>query len=73
VEGGERADGVRMVLQTLQQPGGLLQAALPDAQVPQAVDGGVPPPRQPPVEVAGGGEELGLRLVQRPAAVRMPP
>jgi hypothetical protein len=52
-----------MVVEALQQPGGLLQAALPDAQLPQPDDGGVPPLRHPAVEVAGGRQQLGLGLV----------
>jgi hypothetical protein len=52
-----------MLLQSLEQLRGLLQAALPDAQVRQADDRGVAPRRDAPVEVPGGLHELDLRLV----------
>jgi hypothetical protein len=66
VEGGQGADGVRVPVEPLQQQGGLLQAALADAQVGQADHGRGAPLRHPPVEVAGGLEELALGLVPAP-------
>ena len=57
-----------MVLEALEQLGGLLQAGLPDAQVGQPDDRGLAPRRAPPVELPGRLEQLDLRLV--PAAGR---
>ena len=65
-EGGERGDDVRMLLQSIQQLSGLLQATLPDAQVGQADQRGRASPRHPMVEVAGGRDQLGLRLPPAP-------
>jgi hypothetical protein len=53
VEVGERADGVGVLFESIQQLGGFLDAALSDTQVREA-DGGLAPRRQTPVEVVGG-------------------
>src|SRR6266508_80284 len=63
VQGGERGNDVRMLLESLQQQRGLLQAALPDTQVREADDGGGAPRRHPQVEVPGGLDQLGLGLL----------
>ncbi len=63
VQGGERGNDVRMLLESLQQQRGLLQAALPDTQVREADDGGGAPCRHPQVEVPGGLDQLGLGLL----------
>jgi len=66
VERGERAHGVRVLVESDQQLCGLLEAALPDTQVRQADDGGGAAWRQPIIEVPGGLHQLGLRLLPAP-------
>ena len=63
VEGGERGNNVRMLLESIQQLGGLLQATLADTQSREANDGGSAARRQTPVEVPGGLDQLGLCLL----------
>lgn len=63
VEGGECADCVRMAVEALQELGGLLQAALPQAQVREADEPNGTPLRHATVEVPGGLDELSLRLI----------
>jgi hypothetical protein len=63
VEGGERGNDVRMLFESIQQLSGLLEATLPDTQVRQANDGGGAPRRHATVEVPGGLDELGFRLL----------
>jgi hypothetical protein len=66
VKGSERANGIRMLLETLQQLRGFLETALSDTQVRQANHGGGAPCRHPAVEVPSGLEQLGLRLDPAP-------
>jgi hypothetical protein len=63
VESGQRGDGVRVLLESLEQEGGLLEATLSDTQAREADDRGGAPFRHPLVEVARCLEQLDLRLL----------
>ena len=63
VESGQRGDDVRMLLESLEQQGGLLEAPLSDAQAGEADDRAVAPFRHPLVEAPRRLEQLDLRLL----------
>ena len=73
MEGGQRAHGVRVLPEPIQQLRRLLDTALPDPQLGQADQGGPAALGHPPVEVPGGLDSSASASLQRPAAVRMPP
>ena len=66
VQRGQRADRVRVLVEAAQQLGRVLQPALPEPQVGQPDDRGLPAGGHAAVELPGRGQQLGLCLV--PAA-----
>ena len=62
VNRGERSDGIRVLLESLQELNCLLDTALPKAQIREADEGSVAPRRDAPIEMPGRFGELNLRL-----------